>query len=225
NNYAQVKKISVSDSQHFSPTVDPSLLSQRRDSSPPSSSPSISLSIPQFPLPPSPTIFRDRGKQASKHHRSQRQASTRSHDLQHRAKDTTNRVFAVCSGGKRRQGKEIVKGTSGSSKPLFLVTIMRLVIPWSFTLALIDGYSVLVKCSLRQPGILVIVVVGDWCVRCSLWSSWLREMKFEGCVAKVGTRRVRSMFSLEFVAVGGGIQRRIHCKSWPRGGVVFWKDP
>lgn len=44
----------------------------------------------------------------------------------------------------------------------FLVTIMGLVIPWSFTLALVDGYSVLVKCPLRQPGILVIVVVGDW---------------------------------------------------------------
>ncbi|XP_058218251.1 uncharacterized protein LOC131329192 [Rhododendron vialii] len=63
------------------------------------------------------------------------------------------------------------------------------------------------------------------CVRCSLWSSWLRDMKFEGYVAKVGTQVVVSMFSLEFVAVGDGIQRRIHCKSWPRGGVVFWKDP
>ncbi|PSS19173.1 CASP-like protein [Actinidia chinensis var. chinensis] len=44
----------------------------------------------------------------------------------------------------------------------FLVMIMGLVIPWSFTLALVDGYSVLVKCPLRQPGILLIVVVGDW---------------------------------------------------------------
>merc|ERR1712096_3095 len=35
-------------------------------------------------------------------------------------------------------------------------------IPWSFTLALVDGYSVLVKCPIRQPGILVIIVVGDW---------------------------------------------------------------
>ncbi|KAG5544037.1 hypothetical protein RHGRI_016705 [Rhododendron griersonianum] len=41
---------------------------------------------------------------------------------------------------------------------------MGLVIPWSFTLALTDGYYVLVKCPLRQPRILVIVVVGDWCV-------------------------------------------------------------
>ncbi|KAL7002736.1 hypothetical protein U1Q18_003892 [Sarracenia purpurea var. burkii] len=44
----------------------------------------------------------------------------------------------------------------------FLVTIMGLVIPWSFTLALVDGYSVLVKCPIRQPGVLLIVVVGDW---------------------------------------------------------------
>ncbi|CAL5333654.1 unnamed protein product [Camellia sinensis] len=44
----------------------------------------------------------------------------------------------------------------------FLVTIMGLVIPWSFTLALVDGYSVLVKCPPRQPGILLTVVVGDW---------------------------------------------------------------
>ncbi|XP_052203190.1 CASP-like protein 5C1 [Diospyros lotus] len=44
----------------------------------------------------------------------------------------------------------------------FLVTIMGLVIPWSFTLALVDGYSVLVKCPFRQPGIMLIVVVGDW---------------------------------------------------------------
>ncbi|XAR72850.1 hypothetical protein NMG60_11019628 [Bertholletia excelsa] len=44
----------------------------------------------------------------------------------------------------------------------FLVTIMGLVIPWSFTLALVDGYSVLVKCPLRQHGMLLIVVVGDW---------------------------------------------------------------
>ncbi|QHN99106.1 CASP-like protein [Arachis hypogaea] len=44
----------------------------------------------------------------------------------------------------------------------YLVTIMGLVIPWSFTLALVDGYSVLVKCPIRQPGILMIIVVGDW---------------------------------------------------------------
>ncbi|KAA8545923.1 hypothetical protein F0562_020626 [Nyssa sinensis] len=44
----------------------------------------------------------------------------------------------------------------------FLVTIMGLVIPWSFTLAMVDGYSVLVKCPLRQSGILLLIVVGDW---------------------------------------------------------------
>ncbi|KAF9592370.1 hypothetical protein IFM89_014540 [Coptis chinensis] len=44
----------------------------------------------------------------------------------------------------------------------YLVTVMGLVIPWSFTLALVDGYSVLVGCPLRQRGILVIVATGDW---------------------------------------------------------------
>ncbi|KAG5238902.1 hypothetical protein OIU76_015353 [Salix suchowensis] len=44
----------------------------------------------------------------------------------------------------------------------YLVTIMGLAIPWSFTLAIVDGYSVLVKCPIRQPGILLIVVLGDW---------------------------------------------------------------
>ncbi|OAY25472.1 CASP-like protein 5C1 [Manihot esculenta] len=44
----------------------------------------------------------------------------------------------------------------------YLVTIMGLAIPWSFTLAIVDGYSVLVKCPIRQPGILLLVVIGDW---------------------------------------------------------------
>ncbi|KAK2978364.1 hypothetical protein RJ640_016466 [Escallonia rubra] len=44
----------------------------------------------------------------------------------------------------------------------FLVTIMGLVVPWSFTLALVDGYSVLVKCPIRQQGILLVIVAGDW---------------------------------------------------------------
>lgn len=44
----------------------------------------------------------------------------------------------------------------------YLVTIMGLTIPWSFTLAIVDGYSVLVKCPVRQPGILLIIVLGDW---------------------------------------------------------------
>ncbi|KAJ4836055.1 hypothetical protein Tsubulata_008954 [Turnera subulata] len=44
----------------------------------------------------------------------------------------------------------------------FLVTIMGLAIPWSFTLALVDGYSVLVKCPVRKRGLLLIIVLGDW---------------------------------------------------------------
>ena len=44
----------------------------------------------------------------------------------------------------------------------FLITIMGLVIPWSCTLAMIDVYSVFVGCPLRVPGVMVIVVVGDW---------------------------------------------------------------
>ncbi|XP_062213240.1 CASP-like protein 5C1 isoform X1 [Phragmites australis] len=44
----------------------------------------------------------------------------------------------------------------------FMVTIMGLLIPWSCTLAMIDVYSILVGCHLRVPGVMVIVVVGDW---------------------------------------------------------------
>ncbi|XVE94099.1 hypothetical protein REPUB_Repub01dG0251800 [Reevesia pubescens] len=44
----------------------------------------------------------------------------------------------------------------------YLVTIMGLVIPWSFTLALVDAYSVVVKCHVRQPGILLMIAAGDW---------------------------------------------------------------
>ncbi|XP_050231564.1 CASP-like protein 5C1 isoform X2 [Mercurialis annua] len=44
----------------------------------------------------------------------------------------------------------------------YLVTVMGLAIPWSLTLAIVDGYSVLVKCSIRQQGIVVIIIVGDW---------------------------------------------------------------
>ncbi|KAJ4962357.1 hypothetical protein NE237_022296 [Protea cynaroides] len=43
----------------------------------------------------------------------------------------------------------------------FLVTIMGLVIPWSFTLALVDMFSVIAGCPLRQPGILLTIVIGD----------------------------------------------------------------
>ncbi|KAL3350673.1 hypothetical protein AABB24_023213 [Solanum stoloniferum] len=44
----------------------------------------------------------------------------------------------------------------------FLVTIMGLVIPWSIILALIDIYSVLIRCPIRHPGILLFIVFGDW---------------------------------------------------------------
>ncbi|XP_019165109.1 PREDICTED: CASP-like protein 5C1 [Ipomoea nil] len=44
----------------------------------------------------------------------------------------------------------------------FLVTIMGLVIPWSVTLALVDGYSLLIKCPIRQLGILLVIILGDW---------------------------------------------------------------
>uniref|UniRef100_A0ACD5WC76 Uncharacterized protein n=2 Tax=Avena sativa TaxID=4498 RepID=A0ACD5WC76_AVESA len=44
----------------------------------------------------------------------------------------------------------------------FLVTIMGLVVPWSCTLAMIDVYSVIVGCPLRMPGVMAIVVAGDW---------------------------------------------------------------
>ncbi|OAY29460.1 CASP-like protein 5C3 [Manihot esculenta] len=44
----------------------------------------------------------------------------------------------------------------------YLVTIMGLAIPWSFTLTIVDGYSVLVKWPIRQPRILLIVIIGDW---------------------------------------------------------------
>ncbi|KAK6128649.1 hypothetical protein DH2020_012316 [Rehmannia glutinosa] len=44
----------------------------------------------------------------------------------------------------------------------FLVTIMGLVVPWSLTLALVDVLSVYFKPPIRPPGILSIVVVGDW---------------------------------------------------------------
>ncbi|XP_057500517.1 CASP-like protein 5C1 isoform X2 [Actinidia eriantha] len=44
----------------------------------------------------------------------------------------------------------------------FLVTIMGLVIPWSLTLALMDAYSVFFKRLSRQPGVMSVIVVGDW---------------------------------------------------------------
>ncbi|KAL2905683.1 hypothetical protein RDABS01_004393 [Bienertia sinuspersici] len=44
----------------------------------------------------------------------------------------------------------------------YLVTVMGLVIPWSMTLGLVDAYSVFVKCPVRQPGVMTVIVVGDW---------------------------------------------------------------
>ncbi|KAG8384499.1 hypothetical protein BUALT_Bualt04G0124300 [Buddleja alternifolia] len=44
----------------------------------------------------------------------------------------------------------------------FLVTVMGLVIPWSLTLAVVDVISVFVMRPARQPGVLSIVVIGDW---------------------------------------------------------------
>jgi len=39
---------------------------------------------------------------------------------------------------------------------------MGLVIPWTATLAMIEVYSIFIGCPLRLPGVMVIVVVGDW---------------------------------------------------------------
>ncbi|XP_026400090.1 CASP-like protein 5C1 [Papaver somniferum] len=44
----------------------------------------------------------------------------------------------------------------------YLVTVMGLLIPWSFTLAVVDGYAVIIGSRLRQPGIQMIVIIGDW---------------------------------------------------------------
>lgn len=44
----------------------------------------------------------------------------------------------------------------------FLVTVMGLVVPWSCVLAMVDLYSLFVRCPFRVPGIMLMVVVGDW---------------------------------------------------------------
>lgn len=44
----------------------------------------------------------------------------------------------------------------------FLVTIMGLLIPWSAALAMVDIYSIFNSYRLRLPGVLIIVVLGDW---------------------------------------------------------------
>ncbi|KAH6819780.1 hypothetical protein C2S53_010163 [Perilla frutescens var. hirtella] len=43
----------------------------------------------------------------------------------------------------------------------FLVTIMGLVIPWSFTLAILDGYSILATFPVHQSGIFMVIIIGD----------------------------------------------------------------
>uniref|UniRef100_A0A2P2KEV0 CASP-like protein n=1 Tax=Rhizophora mucronata TaxID=61149 RepID=A0A2P2KEV0_RHIMU len=44
----------------------------------------------------------------------------------------------------------------------YLVTVMGLVIPWSLTLALVDAYSVFIKCLPHQPKIVLAIIIGDW---------------------------------------------------------------
>uniref|UniRef100_A0A453LWP8 Uncharacterized protein n=1 Tax=Aegilops tauschii subsp. strangulata TaxID=200361 RepID=A0A453LWP8_AEGTS len=58
--------------------------------------------------------------------------------------------------------KSVVCSELGAKHGSFLVTIMGLLVPWSCTLAMIDMYSILVGCPLHVPGVMAIVVVGDW---------------------------------------------------------------
>ncbi|GLT75236.1 hypothetical protein SLA2020_469750 [Shorea laevis] len=44
----------------------------------------------------------------------------------------------------------------------YLVTVMGLVAPWSFLLALVDAYSVFIKCLPRQQRVVSIIVMGDF---------------------------------------------------------------
>ncbi|KAE9466925.1 hypothetical protein C3L33_01170, partial [Rhododendron williamsianum] len=61
----------------------------------------------------------------------------------------------------------------------FLVTIMGLVTPWSLTLALVDVYSVFFKRPSRQPGVMSVIVVGDWvCAAFHLLGSYLFKLEF-----------------------------------------------
>ncbi|KAM3252842.1 CASP-like protein 5C1 [Capsicum chacoense] len=43
-----------------------------------------------------------------------------------------------------------------------LVTVMGLVMAWSLTLAMVDAFSVIIKRPSRQPGLISLVVLGDW---------------------------------------------------------------
>ncbi|CAL5369589.1 unnamed protein product [Camellia sinensis] len=44
----------------------------------------------------------------------------------------------------------------------FLVTITGLVTPWSLTFALVDAYSVVYKRPSHQPGVMSVIIIGDW---------------------------------------------------------------
>lgn len=89
----------------------------------------------------------------------------------------------------------------------YLVTIMGLVIPWSFTLAIVDVYSLFVECPFRQPGIMMIVAVGDWvsvhascmCKKSNSPSSftWKRAFDFDP--------QVLSMLSLAAACATAGV--------------------
>ena len=46
--------------------------------------------------------------------------------------------------------------------PSYLVTVMGLMVPWSLTLAVVDGYSVFVRHLPPQTRVTSIIVTGDW---------------------------------------------------------------
>ncbi|GMI76928.1 CASP-like protein 5C2 [Hibiscus trionum] len=79
----------------------------------------------------------------------------------------------------------------------YLVTVMGLVTPWSVSLALVDAYSVFVKCLPRQPRVLLVIIVGDCALSflslaaaCSTASvaSLLAEVGSPYCPSKICSR-------------------------------------
>ncbi|KAK8687243.1 hypothetical protein V6N13_145704 [Hibiscus sabdariffa] len=79
----------------------------------------------------------------------------------------------------------------------YLVTVMGLVTPWSVSLALVDAYSVFVKCLPRQPRVLLVIIVGDWALSflslgaaCSTASvtSLLADVESSYCPSKICSR-------------------------------------
>ncbi|KAL4355518.1 hypothetical protein GQ457_06G040060 [Hibiscus cannabinus] len=79
----------------------------------------------------------------------------------------------------------------------YLVTVMGLVTPWSVSLALVDAYSVFVKCLPRQPRVLLVIIVGDWALSflslgaaCSTASvtSLLADYESSYCPSKICSR-------------------------------------